>query len=744
MVVNAPKSSYPEPEFGYGQLFGILLRRWTWVVSALSLTMAGAIYFLQQEEPTYLSTMQLIVEPNFDQDLRAQDFAGVADEQVNETDYATQLALMRSSQFIVDAVESLQNEYPDLDAEAIEEEFALSRVEANQEFTRIFEASYIDNDPIKTQRFLEALQAVYLQYNEEQQTQRLVRGLEHINSQLAKTRENLEKAQNELEQFRQNQNLLDPTLQGQDVVARLSQVQEEQRQLTAELRQIEQQNAALKEQVKLSPQNALVASRLSQSQRIQALLGALQETSLALADRQIIYTEEDPQVQVLVQQRDNQLAQLRQEIDVVAGQAASVQAPPDQNSAALSQLQLGQTDFALVTQLLESTVQLQSLNARLKTLTNQEAALRNDINRFPSLIAEYDRLQPAVEIERNTLEQLLQQREQLSSELARGGFVWEVVESPQRGKKIGPDPLKPIALGIVAGLFLGGALAFGREAMDQRVRTSADLKRQVPLPLLGLLPVDASRRGFPLRASPSPPYEIQLPSLHPELADSPLIQTVLSPAFRDALDLVANNLQLLPSEQPTRAISITSGLPGEGKTTLSLGLALSLARMSQQVLVVDADLRRSGIQHELGLDMETGLSTLLAGQRRKCRPHRLEFNGIHVDVLPAGPAPEDPISLLSSPRFSKLMQRCKEHYDLVIVDTPPVLGMADALKIGAVCDGTVLVARLDRVTQPILTEVVAVLDPIQVLGLVANGVKSPPNRYRNYGNSPRSIALSGS
>ena len=70
-----------------------------------------------------------------------------------------------------------------------------------------------------------------------------------------------------------------------------------------------------------------------------------------------------------------------------------------------------------------------------------------------------------------------------------------------------------------------------------------------------------------------------------------------------------------------------------------------------------------------------------------------------------GQRPPIPISLLSSPRFSQLIQRCKEHYDLIIVDTPPVLGMADALKVGAVCDGTVLVARLDRITQPTLTEV---------------------------------------
>ena len=212
---------------------------------------------------------------------------------------------------MANAVALLQSDYPDLEAEDIEADFALERITTDKEATRIFEASYIDQDPVKTQRFLDALKTVYLQYNEEQQTKRLVRGLEHINAQLAKTRENLTQAQHDLEQFRQQQNLLDPSLQGQDVIASLSRIQEEKRQLAAELQQFEQTNSALAKQVKLSPQNALLASRLSQSPRIQELLNALQETSLALADRRIIYTDEDPSVQVLIEQQSNQLLRLR-------------------------------------------------------------------------------------------------------------------------------------------------------------------------------------------------------------------------------------------------------------------------------------------------------------------------------------------------------------------------------------------------------------------------------------------------
>lgn len=715
MVSTPSMTLNQEAEFGYGQLFGTLLRRWPWIAGTLAIAMAGAVYVSLQGKPIYRSTMQLIVEPNFEQDLKQQDFAGVTDGRASQVDYATQLNLMRSSQFIEDAVASLQTQYPDLTLDQVEGNFSLIQVEEGDDLTRIFEANYIDEDPVKTQQVLAALEAVYLEYNREQQANRLTRGLEHINKQLADTQSNLEQSQANLEQFRQGQNILDPYLQGQSTVASLDRVLDEQRKLRADLSQVKQRYVALESRLALSPQTALVASRLSQSDRVQTLLNSLQETSLALADRQILFTEQDPAVQVLAEQRENQLAQLRQEISTVVRQPGA-----NLDATMQSYLQLGQVDLALVSELIEANVSLQSLSARLDALTETEILLRQEIDRFPGLIAQYDRLQPSVDINRTTLEQLLTQREQLSSELARGGFLWQIIEPPKEGERIGPDPMRPIALGLVMGLFVGGALAFAIDSMDKRVRTSEELKKQVPLPLLGILPLQTIRRGLVMPTLRRDDGEVVM---HPELADSALMQTVMGRQFRDSLDLIANNLQLLPGGQVPKAVAVTSSLPGEGKTTLTLGLAFSLARMNQRVLVIDADLRQSGIQAELGLTMETGLATLLAGQQRKGQPHRLDFGVAHIDVLPAGPAPADPIALLSSPRFSSLIAHCKARYDVVLVDTPPVLGMADSLKVGVVCDSTVLVTRLDRITQPELTEVLDLLAPINVMGIIANGAR---------------------
>ena len=726
MVSTSTLPPSTDQEFGYGQLFQILLRRWPWIAGALGLGLATAVYLNLQEQPEYQSAMQLIVEPNFRTDWRTPDFnVSEREPRASDADFATQLALMRSDQFLVEASQRLRGTYPDLTPNAIKAGFILNRLVEEETNTRIFQAIFVSDSPLKTQRLLETLQDIYTEYNLQQQQTRLERGLEHIDEQLVTTQENLRDSQSALEQFRRSADLIDPTLQGQVVLDGLNQLQVEEQQLFKDLAEIETRYAALEGQLQLSPQAGLAASRLSESQRVQGLVNAVQQTSLALAERRILFTDQDPTVQVLAAQQQNEIEVLRREV------AATLQRPVGDLTPELeAYIQLGTLDRNLVAQLVELEATLSALEARADSLIALEQELQRDLEEFPGLIAEYDRLQPGIETDRATLQRLLAQREQLTSELARGGFTWEVVQPPQEGITLPSSATRNLMLGAVAGLFLGGLMAFARESTDNVLRTSDDLKRQVPLPLLGILPQQTMGGRFGIGGSRR---EGSLPPmLHPELAESALIQTVSSPAFREAMDVITNSLQLRSPSPGSKTFAITSGLPGEGKTTVALGLALSLTRMNQRVLLIDADLRRSGLQAELGIDSEQGLSTFLKGLPVGTRPHRLDLGYAHLDVLPAGPVPDDPLPLLSSPRFSKLIAKSREVYDVILVDTPPVLGMADAVKVGSVCDGTVVVTRLDRITQKELTEMLSLLAPLKVLGMIANGAKDTPIRYGSY------------
>ncbi len=264
---------------GYGQLFAVLIRRRFWLLGVFSGVLAIAAALTLTEQPQYQSSMQLLVEPNYqgkendngDTDLQ------FADSNV-EIDNATQLTLMRSSQLLQRAVKVLQPVYPEITVDELKQSLGVTQVVEDKVKTKIFQVSYVDSDPQKTERVLEAIRKVYQDYNREQQRLRLDKGLSFINKQLPEVQSQVTQAENALEKFRRQQNLIDPEAQSKALFEALNAVRQDQRTNLAQLKDAQARYAALQQQLQRSPQEALVASRLSQSSRYQTLLNELQKT----------------------------------------------------------------------------------------------------------------------------------------------------------------------------------------------------------------------------------------------------------------------------------------------------------------------------------------------------------------------------------------------------------------------------------------------------------------------------------
>ncbi|NEQ51437.1 MAG: polysaccharide biosynthesis tyrosine autokinase [Leptolyngbya sp. SIO3F4] len=714
--INTPN----EPEFGYGQLLGILMRRFVWVGGAVAGAVGLSVTSTLREDPVYESSMQLLVEPNYREtvDITKQNVDFSSESQ---TDYATQLNLMRSEAFLKETVERMLVNNPqfcgkaDLEPHCVKKfqsKLQLSQVVEDKTATRIFEARFKGDDPFITQAFLETLGEVYLDYNKDQQKQRLEKGLTLVNQQIEEVTKNLAISRQRLQQFRETQNLINPEQEALAVASSLRQVEQAKTEVDNQLYEVEAQYNALQDQLSADPQTALISSRLSQSSRYQRLLNTLQETEIALDRRLALYTEADPGVQDLISQREGQIQRLQGEIQRVFG---DIPAQIDlSETALLTEGQLGGIDLELVSNLVDAEVNLKSLDARQIGLSQATAQLQAKLNAFPDLIAEYDRIQPEVGIQEEALTKLLQLRQELSNEIAQGGFSWDVVESPQAGRKISPQPTQSILLGIVAGCFVGGALAFGREAMDKSVRTSDQLKKQSIFPLLGIIPEIPKKTWDALPivdgAAQFPTQAFSLSQYQP---------------FRDSLDLIYKTIQL-KHPQPLTSLMVTSALAEEGKTTLSVGLALSAARSHQRVLLIDANLRRPSLHQFFGISNETGLSTQLPQNpfqldQVEISPVPVSLAGANIDVLPAGPVPEDPMMFLSSLQMRYFLEKAEVSYDLVIVDAPAILGLADGLQLASMCKASVMVSRIDRTTQADLTQAVTILSQINTIGIVANG-----------------------
>ncbi len=704
--------SQGEPDLGYGQLFGVLLRQKWWVLGAMLLGLtAGGLVGLK-ERPLYTSVMQLLVEPNY-QGKRGDKTTEVTDPQV-EVDTATQMNLMQSSSLVQQAMEQLKKDYPEFEPKSplavagFKKALTVNQLASSDKSktpTKIFQITYADFDPEKTQRVLSTMEGVYKAYNLQQQEERLKKGLSVVRDQIQKTSEKVTKSERGLESFRQSQGLIDPTAQAVAVSASLNQLTQTQAASRTQLQELQGRYGALQQRVGLAPQQAMMASRLAQSPRYQGLLNEIQRTELTLAQQQLRFQPGTPELAVVQEQRDRQLNLLRTEVSRLAGEAAP----------GLGAGQLGELDLGLINQLVAAQVELQTAAARYQSLQSEENTLRNELQRFPQLLAAYNRLEPEIDLNRTSLKQLLQSEQNLTQEIARGGYDWKVVEQPQLAALTSSGMVRNILLGSVVGLFLGGGMAFAREAVDDAVHNPEELEKQGTLPVLGAVP------ALPV------PSTIKLPFMG-QVENNADPQDVLQwQPFREAMDLLYQNIQIRHSQLPLKSIVITSALPGEGKSTLALGLAISAARLHKRVLLIDGDLRRSQLHRLLKLPNEHGLATLLSQNLPipDLSGNTESGERSNISILTAGPAPNDPAKLLSSQRMREMITQFEQRYDLVIVDAPPVLGMVDTMLEASCCQGTILVSRMDRVTRSEVTSALAALSQLNVIGMVANGDGAP-------------------
>jgi capsular exopolysaccharide synthesis family protein len=297
-----------------------------------------------------------------------------------------------------------------------------------------------------------------------------------------------------------------------------------------------------------------------------------------------------------------------------------------------------------------------------------------------------------------------------------------VVVDPARSSAQPVRPSYPINLGLGLGVGLVGGigLAFAREGFDSTLRTPEQVEAVAGLPAVGIIPDLAAGRG--LRRHPAnTPCNI-LDSSSSQLAES-------YRALRTAL-LFSNG------DVPPKVIVVTSALAKEGKTTASLNSAVALAYQGARVLLIDADLRRPELHVCLGLPAEPGLGELLAGQAKLPVQARACAKVPNLFVLPAGRRHSSPAEALGSVPMRHLLNNCRERFDFVVIDTPPVLAVTDAVVLSKSADGVLLVVRSAQTSQQSLLRARDLLLRVnaRIAGVLVNRANlHSPDYYDSYG-----------
>ena len=261
-----------------------------------------------------------------------------------------------------------------------------------------------------------------------------------------------------------------------------------------------------------------------------------------------------------------------------------------------------------------------------------------------------------------------------------------------------------IGLGVLAGLLLGAGAAIAVGRLDRTVRTGEDIEAVTGASPLGTVRKDPNSRRQPL------------PVLDPS---SKLTEDYRSIRARLAFANVDNK---------PRRIAVTSAIPGDGKSTVSINLALVLAQTGARVCFVEADVRRPMVSTYLGIDGSVGLTDVLVGTHSRSAA-MVEWGDGLLSVLPAGTNPPDPGELFASRQMHQLLEELAHEYDYLICDTPPLLAVADATVIAPQFDGLLIVARHGHVTKDKFRRAVEELRSTntKVIGTVLNAV---PRRHR--------------
>ena len=313
-----------------------------------------------------------------------------------------------------------------------------------------------------------------------------------------------------------------------------------------------------------------------------------------------------------------------------------------------------------------------------------------------------------------------------------------------------PDrPARPnvpfnLRLGFVTGLVGAVALAFLFENMDATLRSMEQVEALTLLPVLAVIPysteltsgppangsrLNGSKHQAPVRPGSLQPF-LQSPSARVELALVASPRSQLAESYRA---LRTSILLSTPGSRP-QIIMVTSSATQEGKTTTSVNTAIMLARQGGRVLLVDADLRRPSVHHLFDISSRRGLSTFLAGADPD--PETVAVPGVPgLFVVPAGPVPPHPAELLASGVMREQLMRWRVEYDHIVIDTPPVLSVTDAVLLSVEADAVVLVIRASSTTKEALRRSRDLLLQVnsRLMGVIVNAVDaSSPDSYSYY------------
>jgi capsular exopolysaccharide synthesis family protein len=658
----------PGSKIDFRAYWRTIRKRWPFVVLSMIVATVIAFVYTYRQPKVYEATCQVIIETQAPQVLPgSKDVVelGTGTFWANKEFYETQYRIIQSTTVGQRTAEKLGLQY-DPDYGGVvgpgRDLSDLGRALAGQISVKALKDSRValitvtDRKPQRAALIANTAADTYIEYNLDYKLEGARSAMAWLAEQESDLKRQLEGSELKLYQYKKDRNLLAVSLDDKQSMLsqNLSNVNSKLTELHIKLIELD----AKRKMIQRARDNIADKATLPEI-REKAEIEKLRDTFMGLseqsADLSTKYGAEHPKMKALTGQMDTVHQAYEQEIDaVLATFEKSYQELLDNEHA-------------------------------LKALMEQQ---KNEAIELSKIEVEYKPLQRASEQEEKMYGIIAARQKEID---ITGPMKTNNVRVLERaivpGVPVRPKPIQNLLLGLMLGIGTGIALAFAIEALDNTLKTQADVEQFLGTPVLGLVPIIGAAPGA---------ESVQVGD---NLRERDL-GVFLDPksVAAECCRSIRTNILFMSPDRPLKIMVVTSPSPQEGKTTTAINLGVTMAEAGGRVLIVDTDMRRPRLHRSFGVPNQIGISSVIVG--KATLEEAIKRTDVpNLDVLTCGPVPPNPSELLHTSRFGVVLADCAKLYDRIILDSPPTSAVTDPAVLGNLADGVVLVIKAGETTR---------------------------------------------